>query len=47
MDKFRKLHLHRLKEGLEISKIAKFESNLFKVNEDAAPQSREILQSFV
>ena len=47
MDKFRKIHRHRLKQGLEISKTVKFESDLLKVNEDAAPQSRETLQSFV
>ena len=47
MDKFRKIHRHRLKERLEISKTAKFESDLLKANEDAAPQIREILQSFV
>ena len=29
MDKFRKIHRHRLKERLEISKTAKFESDLF------------------
>ena len=34
--------------GYKISKIAKFESdNLFKTNEYAAPQCREILQTFV
>ena len=34
--------------GYKISKIAKFESdNLLKTNEYAAPQSREILQTFV
>ena len=27
-------------------KIAKVESDLFKTNEDIAPQSREILQTF-
>ena len=38
---------HHWKERLKISKIAKFESDLFKTNEDIAPQSREILQTFV
>ena len=32
---------------LEASKPAKFESDLLKINEDSAPQSREILQTFV
>ena len=34
-------------ERPKISKIAKFESDLLKTNEDIAPQSREILQTFV
>ena len=32
---------------LKISKIAEFESDLLKNNENIAPQSREILQTFV
>ena len=32
---------------LKISKIAEFESDLLKTNKDIAPQSREILQTFV
>ena len=32
---------------LKISKIAKFQSDLLKINEDIVPQSREILQTFV
>ena len=35
------------KERFKISKIAKFESDLLKTNEDIASQSREILQTFV
>ena len=35
------------KKRLKISKIAKFESDLLKTNEGIAPQSREILQTFV
>ena len=44
MDKLRKTHR---KERLAISKTAKFESDLLKTSEDTAPQSREILQTFV
>ena len=47
MDKLGKTHRHHRKERIEISKIAKFESDLLKTNEDTAPQSREILQTFV
>ena len=36
MDKFGKIHRHRLKVRLEISKIAKSKSDLLKANEDAA-----------
>ena len=32
MDKFGKIHRHRLKERLEIRKIAKFEGDLLKAN---------------
>ena len=32
-----------LKERFKISKIAKFESDLLKTDEDIAPQSRQIL----
>ena len=38
---------HQWKERLKISKIAKFESDLFKTIEDTAPQSREFLHTFV
>ena len=47
MDKLRKIRRHHWKERLKISKIAKFQSDLLKTNEDIAPQSREILQRFV
>ena len=47
MDKFGKIRRHLWKERLKISKIAKFESDLFKTNEDIDPQSRQILQPFV
>ena len=39
--------LERAPFNLKASKIAKFESDLLKTNEDIAPQSREILQTFV
>ena len=42
-----KIRRHHWKELLKISKIAKFECDLLKTNEDSAPQSREILQMFV
>ena len=47
MDKFRKTHRHHRKERLAISKTTKFESDLLKTSEYTAPQSREILQTFV
>ena len=47
MDKFGKIRRHHSKERLKISKIAKFGSDLLKTNEYTAPQSREILQTFV
>ena len=47
MDKFGKIRRHHWKERRKINKIAKFESDLLKTNDDAAPQSREILQTFV
>ena len=43
MDKLWKNRPHHWKERLKISKIAKFESDLFKTNEE----SREVLQTFV
>ena len=47
MDKFGKIRQHHWKECLKISKIAKFESDLLKTNEDIASQTRTILQMFV
>ena len=47
LDKLGKIRRHHWKELLKISKIAKFECDLLKTNEDSAPQSREILQTFV
>ena len=47
MDKVEKICRHHRKEYFKISKIAKFESDLLKTNEDVAPQSREILETFV
>ena len=35
------------KKKSKISKIAKFQSDLLKTNENIAPQSRDILQTFV
>ena len=46
MDKLGKTRRDHLKERLTINKIAKFESDLLKINEDTAPQSREILQTY-
>ena len=47
MDKFGKIRRHHWKGRLKISKISKFESDLLKSYKDTAPQSREILQTFV
>ena len=47
MDQFGKIRRQHWKERLQISKIAKFECDLLKTNEDIASQSREILQTFV
>ena len=46
MDKLGKTRRDHLKERLTINKIAKFENDLLKINEDTAPQSREILQTY-
>ena len=46
MDKSGKILGHHWKKHLKISETAKFESDLLKTNEDMAPQSREILQTF-
>ena len=47
MDKFGKIRRHHWKGRLKISKISKFESDLLTSYKDTAPQSREILQTFV
>ena len=47
MYKFGKIRWHHWKERRKIRKIAKFESDLLKTYDDTAPQSREILQTFV
>ena len=41
------IHTTAGKERLKFSKSARFESDLLKTNEYTAPQSREILQTFV
>ena len=47
MDKLAKIHRHRGKERLKISKVTKFESDRMKTNKDMAPQSRKFLYTFV
>ena len=47
MSKLGQNRRHQWKERLKISKIAKFESDLLTTIEDTAPQTREILQTFV
>ena len=47
MDKLAKILYHHYKKRLKISKIAQFESNLLKPNEDTAPQRGKILHTFV
>ena len=48
MDKLGKIRRHHCMKGApKINKIAKFDSDLLKTNEDIAPQIREILQRFV
>ena len=47
MDKLGIIRRHQWKERLKTSKAAKFENDLLKLNENIAPQSREILQTFV
>ena len=47
MDNVWKNRQHQWKERLKISKTAKFESVLLKTYKDIAPQSREILQTFL
>ena len=39
MDKFGKIRRQHWNERLKISKVAKFECDLLKTNEDTAPQS--------
>ena len=46
MDKLAKIRHHHCKKRLKISKIAQFESNLLKPNEDIGPQRRKILHTF-
>ena len=43
-DQLAKIRQHGGKERLKISKVARFESDLLKNNEDKAPQSRVILR---
>ena len=43
MDKLRKIRRHLWKEHPKINKIAKFESDLVKTNEEIAPETREIV----
>ena len=45
MDKFGKIRRRHWKKRLKISKIAKFQSDLLKSNEDTAPQSRDIFEA--
>ena len=47
MCKFRKIRQYHWKECSKINKIAQFESDLWKTNEDTASQSGEIFQTFV
>ena len=46
-DQLAKTREHSWKEHLETGEAAKFESDLFKTNEDIAPVSHRILQTFV
>ena len=45
MDKLRKIRRHLWKELLKITKIAKFEKELMKTNEEIAPEIREIVKN--
>ena len=45
MDKFGKIRRRHWKKRLKINKIAKFQSDLLKSNEDTAPQSRDIFEA--
>ena len=42
----REIRRHHWKERLEISEIAKFESDLLKTNKDITPHIHDILQTF-
>ena len=44
MDKLRKIRRHLWKENPKINKIAKFESDLVKTNEEIAPETRKIVK---
>ena len=44
MDKLRKIRRHLWKEHPKINKIAKFESDLVKTNEEIAPETRKIVK---
>ena len=46
MDQLGKIRQLYWKERLKICRTAKFQSDLLKTNEDVAPQSRQILQTF-
>ena len=46
MDKLGKIRRYHWKKNLKISKIAKFESDLLKTNDEIATQKREILNTF-
>ena len=46
MDQLGKILQHYWKERLKISRTVKFQSDLLKTNEDIAPQSRQVLQTF-
>ena len=45
MDKFGKIRRRHWKKRLKISKIAKFQRDLLKSDEDTAPQSRDIFEA--
>lgn len=47
MDRLAKISHHQCKKRLKIGKIARFESNLLKPNEDTVPQRGKILHKFV
>ena len=47
MDQLVKIHRRRWKKSLKINKVAKFESDMLKTDEDMHPESREILHMIV